>query len=492
MVFPITLLLLWRVRRSWVLPGLVAGTVASLAASAVLTPRSPGVAFYLLPARIWELLAGGLLAWRVAQPPDSPASRVRELAAALGLGMILSAMALFDSDTPFPGVHAVLPVVGSMLLIQFAPGSAIGRLLSARPVVFIGLISYSAYLWHQPLFALARYVSVSGEMGTSTAIALGVATLLLATITWRFVETPFRDRRRVSWRVLASNVVIGLVAVGVPAAVLAFGGDAGRRSPVSAGVVGQSLLALFSDCNTSLSPTRRLGLGCLLDPSSAAPPSFLVVGDSHSDALFPAFAKVSRDTGRQGRLLQHFSCSPLLEITERPFGTPGCLLMHEQALAAVEQGRIGSVFLVSRFAYDYMPRDLFPRRLEKTIAAYAERGAIVYIVLQAPEQPRFDRYAYRRALLRQRFLRVDPTAEIERMSSSRAEHEATQAFVNGVFAAYRDDGRVRLVDFTPVLCTATTCAVGTAAAPYYVDDHHLTDTGAVLISSVIADALAGR
>ena len=190
--------------------------------------------------------------------------------------------------------------------------------------MFVGLISYSAYLWHQPLFALARYISLSGQLGTPITLALVAATLVLAAATWRWVETPFRDRRAVSARTLIWTCTLATIVVAIPAAILAFGGNAGLRSPIASGIVGRSMLSLFSDCNITLQPTRRLGLGCLLDPSSAAPPSFLVVGDSHSDALFPAFAKISRDTGRQGRLLQHFSCLPLLEISEVPTGTPGC------------------------------------------------------------------------------------------------------------------------------------------------------------------------
>ena len=490
LLFPAGLIVAWRIKRSWVVPALVAGTVASLALSAVMTPRSPGVAFYLLPARIWELLAGGLLAWHAARPA-APLARpaVRELTTAAGLGLILIAMFAFDSETPFPGLYAVVPIAGAVLVMHSAPGTVIGRMLSSRAAVFIGLISYSAYLWHQPLFALARYASLSGEMDTGVALLLCVVTLLLATITWRYVETPFRDRRRVSNRALLWSCAIGLLAVATPAAMLAFGGAGGRRSPMAAGIVGQSMLSLFTDCNTNLQVTRGLGLGCLLDPSSHEAPSFLVVGDSQADSLYPVFVKFSRDSGRQGRLLQHWGCSPLVEITEVPYGTPGCLLMHNQALAAVAEQRIDRVILVSRFSYEFMPQELFERRFEKTIAAYAERGATVYIIMQMPDQPRFNRRAYLRAVLRQRFFGVDATPEVQRQSVSRAEHDQRQAFVNGVFAGYRDDPRVRFVEFTSALCDETTCSAGTTSTPYYQDDSHLNTTGALVVSDTIAKQL---
>ena len=496
LLFPLTLLAVWRLRQSWVLPVLIAGTLASFALSAWLTPRSPGIAFYLLPTRLWELLAGGVLAWRSPQTGGPRitqmtqiANGARDIVAGIGLGLILVPMALYDSSTRFPGIHAAAPVVGAMLLIGYAPGSAIGRFLSTRAMVFVGLISYSAYLWHQPLFALARYTSLTGEMSAALALVLCVVTIVLAAITWRWVETPFRDRQRVSTRALVWSCVIGIAAVATPSAILAFGGDAGRRTPIASGVVGQSVLALFSDCNISLQPTRGLGLGCLLDPSSEAPPSFLVIGDSHADALYPAFAKASRDTGRQGRLLQNFACSPVLDPTDSSFGTPDCMRMHEQALATVTEHKIDRVFLVSRYAHDYMPRELFPRRLEKTIATYSERGAVVYIVLQAPEQPRFDRRVYLRALLRRRFLGEDPSTVARNLSVTRAEHEQRQEFVRGVFEKYQNDPRVRFVDFTSAFCDTGTCVAGSVAAPYYVDDHHLSVTGAVLISGAISSAV---
>lgn len=489
LLFPAVLLIAYRVKRGWVFPLLVAGTVGSLALSAVLTPRTPGAAFYLLPTRIWELLAGGLLAWWAAQPKGSPAPPiVRELAAGGGLMLIAIAMLAYDSTTPFPGLYALVPVAGSVLVIFSAPGTIVGRWLSLRPVVFVGLISYSAYLWHQPLFATARYVSLDGEMSTTVAIALCLVTLLLAAITWRCVETPFRDRRRVSNRQVLWACAAGVLAVAIPAALSGFGGVGGRRSPIATGIVGQSILALLTDCNTSLQPSRRLGPGCLLNPSSAAPPEFLVVGDSHAEALYTAFARFSHDTGQQGRLLQHFGCSPLFESTEPSIMT-GCALTLRQALDVVSEHQLKRVVVVSRFSYSGYPRDSFALRFEKMVAGYAARGATVYVVRQAPEHPRFKRREYIRAVLGHRFFGADPTAEIQRMTSSLAEHEERQKFVTDVFTSYGDDPRVRFVDFTSALCDDAACTLGTTSTPFYADTDHLNVAGALAVSDLLTRQL---
>jgi peptidoglycan/LPS O-acetylase OafA/YrhL len=483
LLFPLLLFLVWRVRRSLMLPALIAGTLASMALSVALTPGSPGAAFYLLPTRAWELLAGGLVSWYGATGAAN--SGVREAAAACGFALVVMAVLVFDSATPFPGYAAVLPVAGATLLLGYAPGSRTGAFLSLRPLVFVGLISYSAYLWHQPLFALARYVSLSGDLDRGMALNLCIATLILATLSWRYVETPFRDSRVVSRRRLAVSLAVATLVVAVPASILGFAGSGRRRTPVATNLVGQAFISLFGDC-TVTSRFNRLGVGCLLDPSSAAPPAFLVVGDSHAGSLLPAFAEISKETGVQGRLLELSACSPLVEVTEVPTSTPACLLTRERALQMVAAEQIGAVFLVSRFSFAYGLPGTFEARLAGTIDAYSQRGALVHLVAQVPEQPGFRRRAYIRAMLAQRFLGIDASPAIDAMTTPRAEHDRRQASVRSAFERYRGDARVRIVDATDVLCDHTTCRLGTIVGPYYSDEQHLTAAGALLVGPEIA------
>lgn len=483
LLFPLSLFLVWRLRPSFMLPALIAGTLASIALSVTLTPGSPGVAFYLLPARAWELLAGGLVSWYGAS--GSSGSRVREVAAAVGFALVLIATIAFDSSTPFPGYAALVPVSGAALLLGYGPGSRVGALLSLRPIVFVGLISYSAYLWHQPLFALARYLSLSGDLDPWLAAILCAATLMLATLSWRYVETPFRDARVVSTRRLAWSAIAATVAVAIPWAILGFGGVGARRTPVATNLAGQAVVSVFGDC-TVTSVLKILGVGCLLDPSSAAPPAFLVVGDSHAGSLLPAFAKISKETGVQGRLLDLSACSPLVEVTEVPTSTPDCLRTRERALQMVADEQLGAVFLVSRFSFAYGAPGTFEARLAATIDAYSRRGALVHLVQQAPEQPHFLRRAYLRAILAQRFLGIDASPAINAMTATRAEHDQRQAVVRSGFERHRGDARVRLVDFSDVLCQDTSCTLGTIFEPYYNDEQHLNAAGALLVSPAIA------
>lgn len=144
--------------------------------------------FYLLPSRIWEFLAGSLCAiylFRRAQAGN-------ELLALIGLGLILISVFSFGQYTPFPSLYALLPVVGTMMVILFShDGCLTAVLLSARWMVAIGLISYSAYLWHYPLFAFARTYSFS-EPSMAVMLVLALLSLVFGWFSWRYVEQPFR------------------------------------------------------------------------------------------------------------------------------------------------------------------------------------------------------------------------------------------------------------------------------------------------------------
>ena len=487
LLFPLALMAILRLRETMARRILIGATLASFAACAWITARQQSTAFYLLHTRFWELLIGGLVAWHGAAAA-LPQLR-REVIAIAGLVLILAPIYVFNEHSPFPGVHAAAPVIGTALVIRHGTGTATSAMLAWPPLVFIGLISYSAYLWHQPLFALARYLELSRPLGLAATVALIALTLVMAAATWWWIETPFRDRRRVSRRVLAWSVGSALIAVATTASLWAFTGDAGRRSPIATNAVAQSALSLFTDCNFSTQPTRRLGMGCLLDPSSTAPPSFLVVGDSHADAMFPAFAKIARDSGRQGRLVYQLHCPALLQADGIPEGVAECRQMQQAALTLIARERIGEVFLIARFA-NYEPRDAFAPRLESTIAHYAHLGVNLYLVVHVPEQPHFNarRWARDRLWL---WLGVGDGAEIVRsQSATRDEHDAQRAFAEAAYAGFRNDQRVTIIDLTPVFCDAHTCPAGTAERPYFVDDNHVSADGAVRASAAFAPYLS--
>jgi peptidoglycan/LPS O-acetylase OafA/YrhL len=211
LLYPLLFLLVWaRGRRAFVVL-LAVGAVISFALAEWASQLRPSATFYLLPTRAWELALGALTAVYLSQRslPTSGGSHVHTAGSLLGLALIAFAVVAFDDGTPFPGKYALLPTLGTVLIVCFATRETwAGRLLGSRVLVGIGLVSYSAYLWHQPLLALARHRSL-GHIEWPLAASLLMASLALAALSWKYVEKPFRDRKKI-----ARSHVFGLAAVG--------------------------------------------------------------------------------------------------------------------------------------------------------------------------------------------------------------------------------------------------------------------------------------
>lgn len=157
--------------------------------------------FYLLPARVWEFLLGGVLVF--ASSPCSWLNHrlVREISAVLGLALIFGSALSFTEKTTFPGFAALPPCLGAAMFIlanrrkNGAAPTVAGAVLSFRPLTFVGLISYSLYLWHWPLLAFSKYLSLDPSMWLDRRFLILSCSFLLAVLSWKFVELPFRERR---------------------------------------------------------------------------------------------------------------------------------------------------------------------------------------------------------------------------------------------------------------------------------------------------------
>lgn len=214
-LFPLLLVLVYSLARGALVPIMVLLALASLALAEWGWRNAASANFFLAPSRAWELLAGALCAVALR----------REIAgnswlSGLGIAMIVASIMLFDEQTPFPSLYTLLPVLGTVLIIVFADQASLtGRLLSLRVFVGLGLVSYSAYLWHQPLFAFARLI-LERAPPVPLYWALIVATFALAYLSWRYVEAPFRASsgpRAMSQRTIFSS------AAAVSVALFAFG-----------------------------------------------------------------------------------------------------------------------------------------------------------------------------------------------------------------------------------------------------------------------------
>ena len=203
-LFPLFLLLLWKFRKQWVFLGLLFIGLTSLLMAQWGAYIRPTATFYLLPTRLWELALGALISFYFYYSKSSRTDMVESMPiisnglGILGTLFICYSVAAFDKKTPFPGFYALIPTIGAGLIIVFStPRTWVGRLLSSSPLVGLGLISYSLYLWHQPLFAFARLKSLT-EPSVALLIGLILIAILCAYFSLRFVERPFRNKHIVS------------------------------------------------------------------------------------------------------------------------------------------------------------------------------------------------------------------------------------------------------------------------------------------------------
>jgi len=205
-VFPIFLFVAWRFGKNSVFWIIVALTLISLALSEWGWRNMPSANFYLAPTRAWELLAGSIASFIV----QKRGVQSNNLLSLIGAFAIIFAILVYDQSTPFPSLYALVPVVGVVVLVLFSDSNTyVGKLLSSKLFVGIGLISYSAYLWHQPLFAFARLGSV-GHPSPTVFFLLSILSLVLAFLSWKYVEAPFRKKQRVKRsRIFAFSIILG-------------------------------------------------------------------------------------------------------------------------------------------------------------------------------------------------------------------------------------------------------------------------------------------
>ena len=212
-LFPLLMIMLWKFNlKKIVLTLLVVFAVISFIIAEWASINYPTHNFYLLPSRAWELAVGALMAIAIKKSLFKKLrdnSILSETLSLLGFLLILIGFFIIKHDTPFPGVYAIFPTFGSVLVIGFANSkNIIGKLLSMRVFVFVGLISYSAYLWHHPLFAFAKHLSLT-EGSFFQKMILTLSVIPLSYLSWKYVENPFRNKKKYSRKFIFLFSAIG-------------------------------------------------------------------------------------------------------------------------------------------------------------------------------------------------------------------------------------------------------------------------------------------
>lgn len=383
--------------RAVVLSVLGAGLAGSLLLSVVGVGRWPHATFYLLPTRAWELLVGAILAFAPPLRIRRFGGAVQEALSILGLALILYPVFGYSPETRFPGLAAVPPCLGTALLIwansrtgESVP-TVVGKILAKPPVVFIGLISYSLYLWHWPFIAFSNYLALEpSRAGTKLILLLGG--FLCAVLSWRWVETPFRKRTLAPTRVgmyayagsgLALVMIIGMIGV-------AKEGFPGRVTPEARALVKAEIVDRTYLNETLIAEVRAgKGLHIGVDRPSLSP-SLLVWGDSHAMAALPAVDTLLKERGLTGRAMTRSSTAPVCDwYAESRYGlNERSIEFNEEILSYIHEEEIPVVVLIALWS-DYVEDggSEFENALVRTVHRIAEAGAVPYLLLGVPVHP---------------------------------------------------------------------------------------------------------
>lgn len=438
LVWPALVLVFLRFRHERLRAAVLVLGLASLILAQLLVTTSPEAAFYQMPPRFWELAAGGFIA-------TLPSRRLPDWI--LPVGLVLVLMACLHPFSTFPASGALPVVTGSAMVIAAIHGGARNSLLRARPVVAVGLISYSLYLWHWPLLALYRATSI-GDGRLVVRLALCAVAIVLAAVTYRYVETPFRRNR--------ARPIFTVLAGGVGAICLALGA---WGMTVASTTRDEHPLATFaaSDFPPRVCHSREDEVPvpkCLPRPSTR----IAIWGDSMAYSWSPAAWKVDPNAVAFTR----DACGPLLEAL--PSHPAKIMLDCREFNLGVERRLVGlkSLVLVSLWTMD---ENKFAG-LANTLDAVA--GKVDRVLVLGPTPTMRDDVP--------RCIRQDDAMACA-ISRAEFDRQAKPILARLRELAHRH-ANVKVVDLTDEFCTRESCGPLRDGVPLYWDSHHISMSAA--------------
>jgi peptidoglycan/LPS O-acetylase OafA/YrhL len=469
--WPLILMLVARLRLNMLAAASVIGLL-SFILNVALIGSNPVATFYLPFTRAWELLAGAALACSWSQV--SQETRPSNLRAGLGILLIAVAAIVLDTRRAFPGWWAVLPVAGSALLLSAPAAWGCRQLLSSRPMVRIGLISYPLYLWHWPLLVFFAIIKFAPLTLLERGLIVGLS-FALAWLTYRFVEIPFRFGRPSPLKIAGLCAAMVLVAAAGGVVVEGRGFDFRLPAEIRAmtDVPEQTSQWRVHECMLDLSHELSFAESCA---ERDRRPLVLVWGDSTAGALLPGLrqAQQTHDFG----LAQFTSSSCIPALNTDVAGTPNCRAINDKILALARELKPDIVLLHSTW-------DRYLDGVAATVAALKkETNARVIVLGSVPWWKRgLPNEVLRYFMLHHRLI----------------PERSSRAAADGSGAALRDrlvPLGAEFISVWDVMCNADGCLtrIGDTAGDLSASDQvHLTEKGSVfLIQSIIDEVLRGR
>ena len=320
--YPIFMLLTWRMwgggRLKWILILLIGVFIFSLGVAHWASvygfhQKISSGSFFLLPTRVWELLIGVFVALHLKYNGHFKVSKINQFLSFLGIGMIAFSIFLFSKETPFPSIYALMPTIGTGLIILAAtPETFANRILSQSYIVAIGLISYSAYLWHQPVLVFSRHI-FGIELTNFLKILLIGLSIVMAYISWKYIEKPFRDKKITSKRVIFTFSAVGIVVFSMLGLLIVKEEGFSNRYPILSQVQSKLLWPTSNNKNDKCIEKFGGDQYCVVGNADYEVSS-LLLGDSHANHFFIGLKGYLEKRNDNLLMIGVGGCPPLIDI----------------------------------------------------------------------------------------------------------------------------------------------------------------------------------
>lgn len=513
LAFPLLIYALHRLSAP-IRPVILTLTLSSLAISALMLAEDPTGTFFLPHTRMWELLSGALLAAAVPKSKRQvQAVQIQappSLTALLGASLIAIAATQFSGNTPFPGLAATLPVIGTLLLIHAGPQALPNRLLlSSKPVIFIGLISYPLYLWHWPIISYLHITEASQPEHVTMLIALCIC-VALAYLTYRYIEKPIRSGDTTTLQSITLSMLslcIGTIGYQTYA-------NNGFKDRLAAQRSLTEQLSWGESDNFSPLCRNYIGINdmgyCLGDPRQA--PNAVLIGDSHANSLFPGLEWAFNQVGKSLLNLGGPGCPPFYDTDSYVVGEEKkanrCREWTRYALDYALQSPSVETIILAGYANRYIhgdimgipnalkiipryknlidipPHKVFETTLYATLEKLTNSKKEIIFVIDWPE-PGFNPISCfdARPFRIKEFRKPSCTISLEKTK------RRTEKYREIIQLTQNDFPSVKWFDTPKVFCNAETCQLTAQGRLLYRDHNHLSRNGSMHVGNVFKDEL---
>jgi len=498
-VFPVLISSLWFMGKKKLTVLIAAAALISLSFAQYLADTGrANFNFYLIFSRGWELLFGSLIAL-LSLPEKDIKNSWREILGFTGLALIVYAVVFFDQSTPFPSIYGLIPVLGTCLvIIATNTSSLIGRFLSHKILVYIGLLSYSLYLWHQPILAFIRLKTI-GEPSTLVVLTAILATFIAAYISYTFIEKPLKNKQRFPRQFIFQSSLIAIIATtSIGLAGSLSGGFPGRFDPhINLESIQSSHLR--ERCHTKGKNYLKPEKACRYFGEDVQWATF---GDSHLVETTLALAEILQPSG-QGVLHLSFSgCPPALYFATERLGCSNWIeesleyLEAEQSIKNVLVGFRYSSVLFGGQTNDYPnlpnkipsmestdlskkdgnvtnPREVYWASLSAIIEQLLSAGKQVYLLYPIPELPaHISKLATPFSIFNK-----EPLVNLQETTSQQYYLERN-AYILDKFDSLPQHANLIAIKPFDALCSSNHCPAAIDGQALYFDDNHLSIIGA--------------